>query len=131
MLYMIVNTHNAESCAFRSKPDAVATSGAFDRFEELELLARRQGLPQRRVARLQLPEADEEPELVDHGVFSFRGSAAGKPGAGGWAIRSSVVQRPCHPGCAVASTEIRAATPWDLGLAWAGGRIGEPRRRGA
>ena len=35
MLYMIVNTHNPESCAFRSKPDAVATSGAFDRFEEL------------------------------------------------------------------------------------------------
>ncbi len=35
MLYMIVNTHNAESCAFRSKPDAVATTGAFDRFEEL------------------------------------------------------------------------------------------------
>jgi hypothetical protein len=32
---MIVNTHNAESCAFRSQPDAVATSGAFDRFEQL------------------------------------------------------------------------------------------------
>lgn len=35
MLYMIVNTHNPESCAFRSKPDAIATSGAFDRLEEL------------------------------------------------------------------------------------------------
>lgn len=35
MLYMIVNTHNAESCAFRSKADAVATAGAFDRLEQV------------------------------------------------------------------------------------------------
>ena len=35
MLYMIVNSHNAESCAFRSKDDAIALSGAFDRMEEI------------------------------------------------------------------------------------------------
>jgi hypothetical protein len=32
---MVINTHNAESCAFRSKEDAVATTGAFDRFEQV------------------------------------------------------------------------------------------------
>jgi uncharacterized protein with GYD domain len=34
MLHMIVNTHDPESCAFRSEADAAATVGAFDRFEQ-------------------------------------------------------------------------------------------------
>ena len=34
MLYMIVNTHSAESCAFRSEDDAKALVGGFERFEQ-------------------------------------------------------------------------------------------------
>ncbi len=34
MLYMIVNTHSAESCAFRSEDDAKALVGAFESFEQ-------------------------------------------------------------------------------------------------
>jgi len=32
MLYMVVNTHNAESCAFRSQEDAAALMEPWDRF---------------------------------------------------------------------------------------------------
>lgn len=32
MLYMVVNTHNPESCAFRSQEDARALMEPFDRF---------------------------------------------------------------------------------------------------
>ncbi len=35
MLYMIVNTHQPESCAYRSEADAAATVGAFDNFERI------------------------------------------------------------------------------------------------
>ncbi len=34
MLHMIVNTHNPESCAFRSVEDGAALAGPFDRFTE-------------------------------------------------------------------------------------------------
>jgi hypothetical protein len=34
MLHMIVNTHNAESCAFRGDEEAKALTTAFDRFSE-------------------------------------------------------------------------------------------------
>ena len=34
MLHMIVNTHNPESCAFRSQSDGAAISEPFDRFAE-------------------------------------------------------------------------------------------------
>lgn len=33
MLHMIVNTHHAESCAYRSEEDAATLIGAFERFE--------------------------------------------------------------------------------------------------
>jgi hypothetical protein len=34
MLHMIVNTHNAESCAFRGDEEAQRLVGAIERFEE-------------------------------------------------------------------------------------------------
>jgi hypothetical protein len=34
MLHMIVNTHNPESCAFRSVEDGAALAGPFERFAE-------------------------------------------------------------------------------------------------
>jgi uncharacterized protein with GYD domain len=34
MLHMVVNSHNAESCAFRSDEDDTILSGAFDAFEK-------------------------------------------------------------------------------------------------
>jgi hypothetical protein len=34
MLHMIVNTHNPESCAFRSHEDGAALAGPFERFSE-------------------------------------------------------------------------------------------------
>ena len=34
MLYMVVNTHNPESCAFRGQDEGRILSGAFDRLEE-------------------------------------------------------------------------------------------------
>ena len=34
MLHMIVNTHNAESCAFRSPEDGAALSDPFERFAD-------------------------------------------------------------------------------------------------
>ena len=35
MLYMVVNTHSAESCAFRGEEESRELEGAFSRFEEL------------------------------------------------------------------------------------------------
>ena len=35
MLFMIVQTHNAESCAFRSESDGVAMVGSLDRLDEV------------------------------------------------------------------------------------------------
>ena len=35
MLYMIVQTHNAESCAFRSESDGTAMERSFDRLDEV------------------------------------------------------------------------------------------------
>jgi hypothetical protein len=35
MLYMIVNTHHPESCAYRSEEDASATVGAYENFERI------------------------------------------------------------------------------------------------
>lgn len=34
MLHMIINTHNPESCAFRSQEDGAALAGPFERFAE-------------------------------------------------------------------------------------------------
>jgi hypothetical protein len=63
--------------------------------KKLQLFRRRQWLAEIRMTRLQLPEANQKPDFVDHVIFPFLRCVAG-PDAVIDATSERNVQRSCH-----------------------------------